>query len=237
MSGATTTSPSWWGRIQRWMNGGVLLPDDRKHLMLRDVPLLAVDLELTSLDPKRSKITSVGWVEGKAGSIEVSSCYYNVIRATGDLEQSPVIHGLTADTIAQGAHVKEALVKLSRYAQTHVWVLHNAGLDMAVLDRVMAANNISVSNVITLDTLKLAVYQLQKQHEVLPPNSATLTVCRQRHNLPLAPAHNALDDAMATLQLWFAQYYQLDPKGTLSLLDFTHTQAVGCRNLGKVENK
>ncbi|MAX41353.1 MAG: DNA polymerase III subunit epsilon [Alteromonadaceae bacterium] len=218
------------------MAGGTLLPEERKHQMLRDMPLLAIDLELTSLDPKKAKITSIGWVEGKAGSIDVSSCYYEVVRASGDLEQSPVIHGLTADTIAQGVHVRDALKKLSQYAHSHVWVLHNAGLDMAVLDRVMAANEQQMENVITLDTLKLAVYQLQKQHEVLPPNSATLTVCRQRHHLPLAPAHNALDDAMATLQLWFAQYYSLDPKGTMSIQDFMHTQAVGCRNLGKIEN-
>ena len=236
MSNASAPSLSWWGRIQRWMAGGTLLPEERKHQMLRNMPLLAIDLELTSLDPKKAKITSIGWVKGKAGSIDVSSCYYEVVRASGDLEQSPVIHGLTADTIAQGVHVRDALKKLSQYAHTHVWVLHNAGLDMAVLDRVMAANEQQMENVITLDTLKLAVYQLQKQHEVLPPNSATLTVCRQRHHLPLAPAHNALDDAMATLQLWFAQYYSLDPKGTMSIQDFTHTQAVGCRNLGKIEN-
>ena len=228
--------PSIWRRIQQWLSGGSALPESRKHQMLRDVPLLAVDLELTSLDPQKAKITSIGWTEGKAGSIDLSNCYYAVVRASGDLEQSPVIHGLTADEIAQGAHIKEALEQLIPYAQTHVWVFHNAGLDLAVLDKVLAANNMYLPEVVTLDTLKLAVYQLQKQHDVLPPNSATLTVCRQRLNLPLAPAHNALDDAMATLQLWFAQYYSMDPGGKMSLQDIVHTQAVGCKNLGKSSN-
>ena len=112
--------PSIWRRIQQWLSGGSALPESRKHQMLRDVPLLAVDLELTSLDPQKAKITSIGWTEGKAGSIDLSNCYYAVVRASGDLEQSPVIHGLTADEIAQGAHIKEALEQLIPYAQTHV---------------------------------------------------------------------------------------------------------------------
>ncbi|WP_296050331.1 3'-5' exonuclease [uncultured Alteromonas sp.] len=229
--------PSLWRRIQQWISGGSALPESRKHQMLRDLPLLAVDLELTSLDPQKAKVTSIGWTEGKAGSIDLSHCYYAVVRASGDLEQSPVIHGLTAYDIAQGTHIREALERLAPYAQTHVWVFHNAGLDLAVLDKVLTANDMYLPEVITLDTLKLAVYQLQKQHDVLPPNSATLTVCRQRLNLPLAPTHNALDDAMATLQLWFAQYYSMDPTGKMSLQDIAHTQAVGCKNLGKSDKK
>merc|ERR1712000_522807 len=153
------------------------------------LPLLAVDLELTSLDVREAQITSAGWVEGRGSHIDISRCFYSVVRTRADLAQSPVIHGLTGADIAQGAHIKEVLEQLVGYAGTHLWVCHNANLDLSVVQ----------------DTLKLAVYQLKKHHEVLPPNSATLTVCRQRLGLPAAPAHNALDDAMATLQLWFAQ--------------------------------
>ncbi|NVK54950.1 MAG: 3'-5' exonuclease [Alteromonadaceae bacterium] len=224
---------SLWQRIRQWFSSKIPLPPSRKEQLLADVPLLAVDLELTSLDPHKAKITSIGWVEGKAGSIELSQCFYSVIRASGDLAQSPVIHGLTAEELAQGRHINEVLAELAEFAKTHIWVFHNAALDTAVLSKVMAANDIFLPNIVTLDTLKLAVHQLHKQHEVLPPNSATLTVCRQRLNLPLAPAHNALDDAVATLQLWFAQYYALDPKGQMSLQDLAHTQAIVCMNLGK----
>ena len=89
-------SQSLWKRFRQWISGGSVLPEDRKHQMLRDIPLLAVDLELTSLDPQKAKVTSIGWVEGKAGSIDLNNCFYSVLRVSGDLEQSPVIHGLTA---------------------------------------------------------------------------------------------------------------------------------------------
>lgn len=229
--------PSFWRRLHQWLSHNSVLPDSRKHDMLGGIPLLAVDLELTSLAPQKSQITSIGWVEGKAGSMDLNTCFYTVIRTSGDLEQSPVIHGLIADEIAQGEHIKKALEQLVPYAKTHVWVFHNAGLDIAVLDKVFASNGMYLPEVITLDTLKLAVYQLQKQHDVLPPNSATLAVCRQRLNLPLAPEHNALDDAVATLQLWFAQYYRMDPCGKMRLQDIAYTQALGCKNLGESGNK
>lgn len=229
---ANSGKTSWWQHLKQKLSGNIGLPEDRKHQMLRDVPLLGIDLELTSLDPQKSKVTSIGWATGKSSSIELDSCFYSVIRAAGDLEQSPVIHGLMPEEIAQGSHIKEVLAPLIDFASTHVWVLHNANLDMSVLHKVCEVNEIYIPNVITLDTLKLAVYQLQKQHDVLPPNSATLTVCRQRLGLPLAPAHNALDDAVATLQLWFAQYCEMDPNGQLSLQDVVHTQSINCQSLG-----
>ena len=80
------------------------------------IPVVAIDLELTSLDPKHAKVTSIGWVGGQGGSIELSSSYYKVIRASGDLSQSPVIHGLTAEDLALGSHIKEALSDLVKLA-------------------------------------------------------------------------------------------------------------------------
>jgi DNA polymerase-3 subunit epsilon len=223
----------WWTRL---FSTAVDLPQQWQQMKVDELPLLAIDLELTSLDVKRAKITSIGWVAGCGHSIALDSCFYKVIKTKGDLEQSPVIHGLIAEQVAKGAPIKAVLETLVPYASSHVWVLHNASLDMGVLDNVMAVNGISCPQVITLDTLKLAVYQLKKQHAVLPPNSATLTVCRQRYNLPLAPAHNALDDAMATLQLWFAQQHDLDSQGRMRLKDLAHTRAVDMFCLGEKLN-
>ena len=190
------------------------------------IPVVAIDLELTSLDPKHAKVTSIGWVGGHGGSIELSSSYYKVIRASGDLSQSPVIHGLTAEDLALGSHIKEALSDLVKLAEQHVWVFHNTALDMAVLQRVCCANGMSLPTIVTLDTLKLALYQLEKSQQVVTRDAATLAKCRERLGLPIAPAHNALDDAMATLQLWFAQSHQMDSTGQLSLSDLKHTGAL-----------
>lgn len=198
-----------------------------------EVPLLAIDLELTSLDAKIAKVLSIGWVSGQRNHVDLSSAYYGVIRAKGDLQQSPVIHGLTDDDIRKGEHVKQAVEALAPYVDSHIWLFHNTGLDIGVLNQVMINLGLHAPTVVTLDTLKLAVYQLQKRHQVLPPNSATLWVCRDRLDLPAAPAHNALDDALATLTLWYAQLYTLDPHNTMTVGDLQHTGALQVMSLGK----
>jgi DNA polymerase-3 subunit epsilon len=86
--------------------------------------------------------------------------------------------------------------------------------------------------VVYVDTLQLALHQLKKQHQVLPSNSATLTVCRQRLDLPSFPEHNALDDALATIELLYAQFNELGITYTDSLEGLLHTNAVGRYTLG-----
>ena len=216
-----------------WRGGSASLTPQWRGRKWHDVPLLAVDLELTSLDTAKAEVTSIGWVEGKVGELELNSCFYEVVKTDKSLEQSPVIHGLTAEDIDAGTNVEDVLDTLRPFAESHVWVLHNATLDLGVLGKLFDRHNMPVAEILTLDTLKLAVYQLKKQHDVLPPNSATLTVCRQRLNLPAAPAHNALDDAVATMQLWFAQFYDMNGDNETLIDDFLHTQAIAMKKITK----
>ena len=218
-----------WQKLRKLMGAAEPIPEHWKHKRIKELSLLAIDLELTSLDTEQAKITSIGWVEGKHGCIQLSSSYYQIVRAK-DLKQSPVIHGLTEEDIAQGAHVSTAIEKLIPYSQDYVWVFHNASLDTAVLDKVLKSHGVS-ANVVTIDTLKLAMYQLKKQYDVLPSNSVTLEQCRRRYNLPEAPAHNALDDALSTIEVLFAQFDKLKAS-ELTLDEMAHTQAIKLFSLG-----
>ncbi|MBU2976675.1 3'-5' exonuclease [Alteromonas sp. C1M14] len=217
--------------IKQLFHGLPALPAQWQDKAIKDVPLLAVDLELTSLDVNNAKITSVGWVEGKNNSINLNQCFYSVTRAKGDFAQSPVIHGITEGDVAYGIHIREVLNALRQYAKTHLWLCHNASLDLGILQRVFHQTGIHCPDIVYLDTLQLAVYQLKKHHEVLPPNSATLSVCRQRLDLPAVPAHNALDDAMATMQLWFAQSHALNGSRNVKIGDLLHTRAISVRKM------
>lgn len=203
-----------------------------KNTMLNETVFTAVDLELTSLDPNTTDITSVGYVSGLNNKVNLSSCGYHVIKTTADLGQSPVIHGLTHDVLERGIMLDEALVSLCKASQDSVLVFHNASLDLKALDKAFCDHKLPPSDVIYIDTLQLALYQLNKQHQILPNNSATLTVCRQRLDLPSFPEHNALDDALATLQLLFAQLQQLGVNGHDNLSALFHTKAIGRYTLG-----
>ena len=199
---------------------------------LGDIPLASVDLELTSLDPVTSQITSIGYVIGSAGKITLSSSGYHVINTSADLGQSPVIHGLTLDILQQGEGLADAINSLLPLLKTHVLIFHNARLDLMALDSAFKRCGLPQLEVLYIDTLQLALYQLNKQHQVLPSNSATLTVCRQRLDLPAFPEHNALDDALATIQLFYAQLNELGITLENSLESLAHTNAVGRFKLG-----
>ena len=200
--------------------------------MLGDTPLASVDLELTSLDPVTTQITSIGYVSGSAGKITLSSSGYHVINTSADLGQSPVIHGLTLDILQQGEGLADAINSLLPLLKTHVLIFHNARLDLMALDSAFKRCGLPQLEVLYIDTLQLALYQLNKQHQVLPSNSATLTVCRQRLDLPAFPEHNALDDALATMQLFYAQLNELGITLENSLESLAHTNAVGRFRLG-----
>ncbi len=192
----------------------------------------AVDLELTSLNPSKTQITSVGYVSGIGSCIDLSSCGYHVINTTADLGQSPVIHGLTLDVLQKGENLAQAIDALAPLFQQHVLIFHNARLDLTALNRAFKQCGAPKINVLYIDTLQLALYQLNKQHQVLPSNSATLSVCRQRLGLPAFNEHNALDDALATLQLFLAQLTELGITREATLECLIHTGDVGRIQLG-----
>jgi DNA polymerase-3 subunit epsilon len=221
--------------FSNWFRRNPKLPQKWRSVNIKEAPLLAIDLELTSLDTQVAKITSIGWICGKNPSIDLNSAYYNIIRASGDLQQSPVIHGLTARDLVKGEHIKTAVDILTKYASSHIWVLHNASLDMQVLDKVAKALGLPKTHIVTFDTMLLELYFFNKAQRLVKQDAVTLGNCRQRYGLNSDPNHNALDDALATLSLAFAQWYKLDKTGHARLSDLIHTKAVKVYTVGTAE--
>lgn len=205
-----------------------------KHIRYPELPLLSIDLELTDLDTDVAKVTSIGWVAGHNYQVHLASAVYSVVRAKGDLKQSPVIHGLTASDIAQGSHIREQILQLRAFVDSHVWVFHNATLDMRVLNRLWKALQLPAVTVTTIDTMLLEVYACEKTHGFVPSGAVTLDNARKRYGLAQTPLHNALDDALATLTLLFAQLYSLNKLGHMNLLELSHTRAIKTFSLGEI---
>lgn len=198
-----------------------------------DTTFTAVDFELTSLELKTTEITSIGNVSGKNGRLLMSTCDYSIIKTTADLGQSPVIHGLTEEQLCNGLSLQVAIDKLLPYLTNSVLLFHNASLDLAALHNTFVLLGLPKIDVVYIDTLKLALYQLRKQHQVLPLESATLASCCERLGLPDFPEHNALDDAMATLSVFFAQLSQLGIEQKNKIKELAHTKSVGYVTIGK----
>lgn len=208
------------------------IADEFKYVRYPELPFLSLDLELTSLDTNIARITSIGWLTGRNYEVDLGSAHYDVVRAKGDLQQSPVIHGLTARDIIKGSHIRERLQILESYIDSHVWVLHNAALDMRVLNRLWKELALKQTIITTVDTMLLEVYVCEKAHGLVPNGAVVLDNARKRYGLPATPLHNALDDALATLTLLFAQLYSLNKKGNFTLMDLAGTRAVNTYCLG-----
>jgi|TARA_X000001388_G_scaffold20940_2_gene13920 DNA polymerase-3 subunit epsilon len=198
-----------------------------------NLDLLAVDLELTSLQVEDAEITSIGWVAGKANSVILDSSYYRLIKSDAQLGQSPIIHGLTPDLLNKGEGLNDVVEALRSAMLNHVLVFHNAMLDLAVLNKIFVRYRLPKIEVVYFDTLKLALYLLEKRHTLVPQRGVSLSRCRARAGLPKAPAHNALDDALATLELCFAQQHEMGLTKEHAFNRLIHTHAIGWFTLGK----
>lgn len=191
---------------------------------------LAVDLELTGLDSRRDEIVSIGWQTIEQQQLSLEQSRYSICKSpekgTLKLAQSPSIHGITERQQQTGIETQKILQQLAPFADTHIWVFHNAELDMAFLVRYLNSFQCMPSAIVCLDTLQLQRYLLHKSSLVVKSNDATLAASRRYFNLPESHAHHAFDDAFATAELLLAQLYQLSAGQEMLINDLQHTKAI-----------
>ncbi|RZM81259.1 3'-5' exonuclease [Pseudoalteromonas rubra] len=192
---------SWLTRLRNWHAD--------RHLRLADVNLVVLDLELTGLDPKRDEIVSAAWVEVRRGRIVLSTARHVVNKEVRQLGQSPVIHGVDDDALAQGLSLRTLLQQLTAVLEQGVLVCHNAMLDWGFLKRAFTEHEMTVRPLRILDTMQIERNRLLRQGKTLSADCLTLSACRQRYALPPAYEHNALSDAVSTAELLLAQNSQL----------------------------
>ena len=100
------------------------------------------------------------------------------------------------------------------------------GSEMCIRDRLSIRLGVPLPTIVCVDTMQLALYQLHKKMTAIPNGAVTLGACRERFDLAPALAHNALSDAMATLELWLAQMHILDATGQTTLQELKSTGAI-----------
>lgn len=191
---------------------------------------LSIDLELTGLDSSNDEIVSIGWQAIEQQQLDLKKSVYSLCKpppgSPTDLAQSPSIHGITERQLRTGIETQKILQQLAPFAETHIWVFHNAELDMAFLVRYLNSFQCMPSAIVTIDTLQLQRYFLQKSSPVIKSDDATLSASRRYFNLPQAYAHHAFDDAFATAELLLAQLHQLSAGQEMPVDDLQHTKAI-----------
>jgi len=185
----------------------------------RDAEIVSLDIETTGLDAGTADILSVGWVVIRGGKVDLSTAESHIVRPRGAVGGSAAIHGLTDTAVQSGVDWTVALGKIIVVLTGRALLVHHAGLDKALLDRLCKQQFGAPLLVPVIDTLALENRRQRRRHHVEANQSLRLADIRDRYRLPRYAAHDCLVDAIATAELLMAMLAHNDGAERTSLGD------------------
>ena len=175
-----------------------------------DCPLLAIDLELTGLNPARDHIVSIGWVPIRQREIVLADARHYLIQPPVSVGQSATIHGLHDRDLHNAPTLENILQEWLKDYAGYVLVAHNAALDLAFLRTALRNLFGSAPPLKAIDTLRIEKRHLTHRDQAFKADGLRLNACLHRHHLPLASTHNALEDAYSCALLLLAQIARMN---------------------------
>lgn len=197
----------WWSRrrkflppFDRLLDERVPSPSDR----ISAIEFVSLDIETTSLEAASADMLSVGWVITRNGRIDLASAETWFVQPSGEVGHSASVHGLTDTMVGAGLNWGIVLDKIVTALTGRVLVVHHAGLDKALLDRMCRQRYGAPLLVPVVDTLALEHRRQNQRHHIEEGASLKLSDLRSMYGLPRYAAHDCLVDAIATAELLLA---------------------------------
>lgn len=211
------------GSLRRYLD----TPPPDPRTPLATLPLLAVDVETSGLDPRRDRLLSVGFVPVDGGRVVLGGSGSLLLRPEGaerdgGVGQSATLHGITDDDVADGVGAREALDRVFDALAGRVLLAHYTRMETEFLSSLCERVHGVRPPFVVVDTLDL-------HHRVLrggigmgftpepSPGELRLWAARERYGLPRYRAHDALVDALACAELYLAQVGELSERGVDTL--------------------
>ncbi|MGL5397544.1 MAG: exonuclease domain-containing protein [Shewanella sp.] len=186
---------------------------------ISQAPLIAMDLEMTGLDPFKDQILSIGLVPIENGAIPLSHAQQKLVQIRGSVGQSAIIHGILDNHLTQAVSIEEAMAWFMEQTRGRVLVAHHSPLDCRFLQQDILAIYHQAVLLPAIDTLVLEKQRLLREHSVLKDGCLRLGACRERYGLPIYGAHSALTDALACAELLLAQVAAMGGGADISVGD------------------
>jgi DNA polymerase-3 subunit epsilon len=169
---------------------------------------LAVDLELTGLDPRRNEIIAIGAVPIEGGRVVLGEALYTLVRSTQRSEHAAVlVHKLRREDLAEAPPLDDAIELLLDALAGAVPVFHTAVVERAFLGPELSRRRVRLPA--AADTEALGRVWLA-QRDGHAPGSVALETLSSELGLPAEPPHHALGDALTTAQAFVALATRLD---------------------------
>ena len=215
-------------KARRWLSARRMPAAPFADLVRADLPkastsiaaieFVSLDIETTGLDAAHADMLSVGWVIVRGGKVDLATTGSLLVQPSGDVGNSASVHGLTDTVVGGGLDWGIALDKVVKVLTGRVLLVHHAGLDKALLDRMCLRRFGTRLLVPVVDTLALEHRRHQRHHHVETNASLRLSDLRDSYGLPRYSAHDCLVDAIATAELLIAIASHRDLKNLGDLL-------------------
>ncbi|ALC05672.1 DNA polymerase III epsilon subunit [Corynebacterium deserti GIMN1.010] len=187
------------------------VPGPEASTSLKDLKLLAVDVETTGLKPREHQIVSMGWVPINGDVIDFSGAGYVVIRGSEGFSvgSSAVIHQLTDDEIAAGIDMEDALTQLLTALQGRAMLAHFSAIERDFISAQCVTHFGAQLEVPIVDTFTLERRHMERMSTYPRGEDLRLPRIRQRYGLPHYSNHQALSDALACAEVYLVHLSQL----------------------------
>jgi DNA polymerase-3 subunit epsilon len=203
-----------WLQARRWIYGRKQFNPPFDALLSASIPgpssplatteFVSLDIETNSLDPASADMLSVGWVVIRNGNVDLSTAESFIVRPSRDVGDSASVHGLTDTVVDAGLDWGIVTDKIVSVLTGRVLLVHHAGLDKSLLDRMCRQRFGSRLLVPVVDTLALEHQRQRRRHHIETNGSLRLSDLRDAYGLPRYSAHDCLVDAIATAELLLA---------------------------------
>lgn len=180
---------------------------------LAQVPLVALDVETTGLDPVRDGIVSIGLVPMRLDCIQASRSRHWILKPrTALAEKSVTIHGITDSQVDSAPDLADILAELLDAIAGQVLVVHCRDIERQFLNGALRLRIGEEIEFPVIDTMELEARLHRKKPAGLIARlrgrkqvSIRLAASRGRYGLPRYRPHHALTDALASAELLQAQ--------------------------------
>lgn len=198
-------------RLQAFYAAGAVAGDTP----LQDVPLLALDVETTGLDPATDGIVSVGLVPMSLDRIRASQGRHWLLKPRVPLaDEAVTFHGITHQQLRQAPDLDDVLAELLSIMAGQVMVVHCRDIERQFLDQGLRRRIGEGIEFPVIDTMALEARLHRRApppwwqrlwRPVPQPVSIRLAASRARYGLPRYRLHHALSDSLASAELLQAQ--------------------------------
>lgn len=194
-----------------------------RNTAISEATYIVFDTELTGLNVKKDSIVSIGALKMQGGKIDLNEIFYRVVDPEAQLTgKSVVIHEITPSEASNCPKIDALLPEFLDYSRNGIIVGHFVSMDMAFVNKdLIKLFGFPLQNP-AVDTRKIYKWirtqeeQLCAFHAGLSEDTDLASLAK-RYSIPANNAHNALNDAFVTAQL-FQRFLSLLQKFNINIV-------------------